>query len=211
MLAFASALALAAVAPFASALTITSPNSAGWVGNSSVLVSWDWSQDDPNFSVELGNTVIQSGLLAQGPIAVANNIAPSTSSFTFELPVLPAGPHYFLAFVAVDNVGMVYANSSLFSISSNPTSSTVPLSATSGTATAGSKTTSVKASTTGTTNGTSTATSLTSPTSTSSYTQLVISTLTTSTTTTTSKSGAGRVEAAWYLGMVGAALGAFLA
>jgi hypothetical protein len=61
-------------------------------------------------------------------IAVANNVNPNVNSLSFELPVLPPGNNYFIAFVAVDNVNQVYANSSSFPISDNPTSSTVPLS-----------------------------------------------------------------------------------
>lgn len=74
-------------------------------------------------------------------IAVANNIIPNTQSFVFELPVLPPGSNYFIAFVAIDNVNNVYANSSSFPIAANPTSSSVPLSSVK-TSAAGTKTSS---------------------------------------------------------------------
>jgi len=221
MLAFIPVAVLAALAPVASALTITSPTSGGWTGNSSVLISWTYTQDDPSFSVELGNPKIQSGLLAQGPIAVANNIAANTQSFTFELPVLPPGDNYFVAFVAIDNVNNVYANSSSFPIRANPTSSTVALSSVK-TSAAGTKTSSSHlASTTGTAGTNSTVSStgslstntITSSSGSSTFTVLSITPLNPSTTasTTSTKGAASRIEAAWYVGFATAFLGAFLA
>jgi hypothetical protein len=210
-----SFLAAAALPLLASALTITSPNSAGWEGNTTVQVSWQWNQDDPNFSIELGNPDIQAGLLAQGPIAVANNIPPNTNSLQFELPVLPPGPNYFVAFVAVDNVNNVLANSTSFTIFDNPHSST--LTATSvktGATTATGKTTShtssaslTKNSTSTTGASTSTGTVITSTTTSESITSLIISTLTSSSTTSTSTKGAAvrGASASWggLLGLVG--------
>jgi len=220
MLAFIPVAVLAALAPVASALTITSPTSGGWTGNSSVLISWTYTQDDPSFSVELGNPKIQSGLLAQGPIAVANNIAANTQSFTFELPVLPPGDNYFVAFVAIDNVNNVYANSSSFPIRANPTSSTVALSSVK-TSAAGTKTSSSHlASTTGrnstvssTSTGSLTTNTITSSSGSSTFTVLSITPLNPSTTasTTSTKGAASRIEAAWYVGFATAFLGAFLA
>lgn len=62
---------------------------------------------------------------------MANNIQPNVNSFSFELPELPIGDHYFVAFVAVDNINNVYANSTAFSIiAALPTSTTSTISST---------------------------------------------------------------------------------
>lgn len=106
-------------------LQVTQPTGAGWIGNTSVTVSWTWAETDPSFTIELANPTIQSGLLAQGPIAVANNVVPNTNSKTFELPVLPPGSNYQIMLVAVGDINTVYASSPAFDISSNPSSTTL--------------------------------------------------------------------------------------
>lgn len=221
MVAFFSALTAAALvaAPIASALTITSPSSGGWEGNTTVLVSWTWNQDDPTFSIELGNPEIHEGLLAQGPIAVANNIQPNIESFSFQLPVVFPGDQYWLAFVAIDNVNSVYANTSYFPIRSNPKSSTFPISSQTSTA-AGTKQSSTSHTSTGVNstvstpvNGTQTSTVLVTSTTgpSSSFTTLAVTTLSTSATATSTSGAATRMEAAWYVGVVTAMLGAVFA
>lgn len=221
MLAFFPAVAVAALVPLASALTIIEPNSGGWTGNTTVQIRWSYTQDDPNFSIELGNPKIQSGILAQGPIAIANNVNPNIGSIPLDLPVLPPGDNYFVAFVAVNDVNTVYANSSSFTIRDNPTSSTAPLSTftRTGAVSTTTKTNTTRTSTTtsshtnGTHTGTSTTSGTTTPTS-SSITTLVITTATTTATSSTRSGGAvpaAHMEAAWYVGAVGAFLGAIFA
>ncbi|KAF9511060.1 hypothetical protein BS47DRAFT_1347220, partial [Hydnum rufescens UP504] len=179
------ALIAASLPLFASAITITQPTSAGWVGNSSVTVAWTWTVQDLPFTVELGNPQIQSGLLAQGPIAVLNNISPNQGSANFELPVLPPGTDYFIQFVNPNDINTVYASISPFPIISNPTSSSVSLPSTAGVSTTTRsstiRTSSVRNSTS-TTSSSTTTTTTTQP-----ITTLVISSLNpTSSSTTTS-------------------------
>jgi len=87
-------------------------------------VKWTFNDTDKPFSIELANDNIHSGLLAQGPIAVQNNIQPNTGSVSFELPDLPPASDYYLNFVAVNDVNDVYATSPKFPISDNPLTTT---------------------------------------------------------------------------------------
>jgi len=219
MLAFLPAIAFAVLAPLVSGtIEITSPTGAGWIGNATVQVSWTWNNSDTtSFTIEMGNPTISYGLLAQGPIAILSNVQTEDNSVAVALPSLPAGNDYYIAFVGVSDVNTVYARSPSFPLRANPTSSSVPTSSV-GASTRppnnGTKTTALaKTSTgingniTGTTTSTDTGT-ITTPTS--SFTSLVISTLTT-TTSTTKKGDATRMEAAWYIGVVGAFLGAIFA
>jgi len=216
MLASLLAVAVATLAPFVSAtLVITKPTSAGWPGNTTVQIAWTFGQDDPNFSIELNNDNIKTGLLSQGPLAVGNNIVPNTQVFNFGLPTVPPADDYYITFVAIDNINTVYAKSGKFPITDNPQSSSIPVSTPTNTpsTTTGRSTTVTRNSTTTTTPSTSTKAHNSTITSTSSseFTSLSITTNSPSSTTTTKSGGATRMEVAWYVGAVGAFLGAIFA
>jgi len=204
------------LAPLASGFTISDPNADGWLGNTTVTLAWDYTNNDPStFTVELGNPAINSGLLGQGPIAIANNVDTYSRTIQVALPVLPPSDSYFLRFVSPSSINDVYVTSSPFPILANPNSSTAPPSSTphgSGSSShhPASKTSSHNAtSSSGTSTGTSSGT-ITSTPSSSGYTSLAVTTLTTS-TTSSKHSGATRMEVAWYVGAVGVFLGAIFA
>jgi len=192
-----SALFVAALPLLASAITITQPTSGGWIGNSTVTLAWTWTVNDVPFTVELGNPDIQYGLLAQGPIAVLNNINPNVNSVNFELPVLPPGTNYFVSFVDPSDINTVYASVSHFPIISNPTSSSVSLPSSAGLSTTTRSIASATRNSTSTPSSrasssaanTTSHSSSTVPTTTQNVTTLIISTPSSSTPSPTKKSG----------------------
>jgi len=204
---FARLAVLAALLPaIASAtLSISQPDSGGWVGNTTVLCAWSWAATDPNFSIELANPGVTTGLLKNGPIAIANNIQPNVGSTKILLPVVPPADGYTVKFVKIDDINTVYATSTTFAISSNPSGSSVSLSSpTTGSSSGGLTTTTSRLNTTTTgakkTSGTGTATNtganttISEPTvsnsNSQSITTLQISTTSTSTSSTSTKKNA---------------------
>jgi len=169
----AVSLLLAALPLAASALQVITPTD--WKGNSTVSIAWTWVTTDPPFSVELGNPDIHDGLLAQGPIAVANNLQPNQNKVAFQLPELPPGANYFIRFVDIADINTVYSTSDPFNIASNPVTTTSFSSTT-------------RAST-APLSGFSTST----PTSTISGTTLIVSPTSTPSATSTHNSGAGSI------------------
>ncbi|KAF9513262.1 hypothetical protein BS47DRAFT_1344510 [Hydnum rufescens UP504] len=118
----AASLLLAVLPLAASALQVITPS--GWKGNTTVTLGWTWDSSDPPFSIELGNPNIHDGLLAQGPIAISNNVQPNTNNISFELPELPPGTGYFISLVAISDISTVYSTSASFNIASNPLTTT---------------------------------------------------------------------------------------
>ncbi|KAF8341644.1 uncharacterized protein EI90DRAFT_3285699 [Cantharellus anzutake] len=207
MIAFICSFLVAFLPLLASAtLTITRPTADGWKGNTTVTVAWNFNATDSTFSIELGNPNIHSGLLAQGPIAVQNNVQPNLGSVSFELPDLPPGNGYFVQFVNVANVNQVYATSVSFPITDNPITTTTTSTTSSRFSTIGSNVTS------GSPTGTASSTSI-------SQTSLVLSSTTTaSSATSTTKSGGAMASFGFNLSgmifvtfvVVGAAFGGAL-
>jgi hypothetical protein len=103
-----SLLALAA-APLSSALTIDTPTN--WTSGGQAVISWENAQGDPStWSFELINVVFNDAF------AIANNVDPSSSPLTIELPIVPAGAGYTLEAVNIGNITNVYATTASFSI-----------------------------------------------------------------------------------------------
>jgi hypothetical protein len=142
-----SLLALVAAASLSSALEIDTPTN--WTSSSRQTITWTNQQGDPStWSFELVNTVFNDAF------AVGNNIDPSTSSFNFELGVVPVGAGYTLQAVNIGNISDVIAQTGSFSIGPAPASST-----TSGTGTNSASGTSANSAATNTAPTTSTSTS----------------------------------------------------
>ncbi|TFK69056.1 hypothetical protein BDN72DRAFT_841033 [Pluteus cervinus] len=102
--------ALLALAPFASALSVSPLQGATSQGN--VTITWDATAADPPFSIELTNPTFNNA------IAIENNINPGvgTNSITLILPVVPAANDYTLQLVNPGNISDVFAQSATFSI-----------------------------------------------------------------------------------------------
>ncbi|KAF8330871.1 uncharacterized protein EI90DRAFT_3288816 [Cantharellus anzutake] len=212
---FTRLVALAALLPalVSATLEVTQPTGAGWVGNTTVLISWIWNATDPNFSCELGNDGIRTGPLKSGPIAIANNVVPNTGSLSVQLPVVPPGNNYWIKLVKVDNINTVYAQSPLFAITNNPTSSSVTSTSTgsvSGSRTSTILSTTLKTNSSSTESSTSSSLHSTSTgtSSSESITSLQISTLSTSTTPTSTRKSAATPRMDIALGWNAASLAA---
>lgn len=79
---------LLAVPALVSALTITAPAKSSFKGNGTVTINWTTTASDPtSFTIELVNA---NGALAQGPIAVANNVQSSLKTLDLGLPGVAA-------------------------------------------------------------------------------------------------------------------------
>ncbi|KAJ7439223.1 hypothetical protein FB451DRAFT_1302672 [Mycena latifolia] len=102
---------LALVAPFASALSITSV-SGNAVSEGSLTITWTTSTSDASgvFSIELNHPSFNSAL------ALANNVDSSSLSKDIALPVVPAEDGYTITFVDISNINAVFATSADFAI-----------------------------------------------------------------------------------------------
>ena len=77
-------LALAVVAPLASALSVVTPTN--WTSGNQAVLQWNPVAGDPQtFSVELVNTAFNN------EFAIANNVPTGQLSLTTTLPIVPPG------------------------------------------------------------------------------------------------------------------------
>jgi len=101
---------LALVAPFASALDITSIV-GNFVTGGSLLMTWTTTASDPtSFSVELFHASFQN------TYAIATNVVTSTLSKTMVIPVVPVADEYYIQIIDIFDVNTVYSTSKIFSI-----------------------------------------------------------------------------------------------
>jgi hypothetical protein len=106
---------LALVAPFASALDITSIV-GNFVTGGSLLMTWTTTASDPtSFSVELFHASFQS------TYAIATNVVTSTLSKTMVIPEVPAADEYWIQIVDIFDVNTVYSTSKIFSVGADNT------------------------------------------------------------------------------------------
>ncbi|KAF7305579.1 hypothetical protein HMN09_00811100 [Mycena chlorophos] len=97
------------------ALTINTPS--GLTSGGMATITWTATSSDPPFSIELVHPSFNQ------EFAIANSVNPANQTITLQLPPVPPGSDYQLAFVNLTNINDVFASSSNFSVAA-ATSST---------------------------------------------------------------------------------------
>nr|GAT45245.1 predicted protein [Mycena chlorophos] len=97
------------------ALTINTPS--GLTSGGMATITWTATSSDPPFSIELVHPSFNQDY------AIANSVNPANQMITLQLPPVPPGSDYQLAFVNLTNINDVFASSSNFSVAA-ATSST---------------------------------------------------------------------------------------
>ncbi|KAJ2927059.1 hypothetical protein H1R20_g10037, partial [Candolleomyces eurysporus] len=156
---FASLLALVAVTPLVSALTLNIPENITTQGTTTF--TWTYETSDEPFSLYLYNEEFNDSF------AIANNVEPSLGSVSIQIPVVPVRDGYTLRAVNVGNIEDVYSSTGSFSVGaatqSIPTTPTATRTTSSGTGTSTRPVTTTTSTTSAATTSTSnTATSTTS-------------------------------------------------
>ncbi|KAE9400445.1 hypothetical protein BT96DRAFT_919466 [Gymnopus androsaceus JB14] len=104
---------LSCLAPFVASLILNTPADA--VAGESMVVSWTASADDPNFALLLNNAGFSS------PVSLPDDtdIDPQTSNdITVSLAGIPARTGYWLEARNTSDLGIIYAESAQFTITS---------------------------------------------------------------------------------------------